>query len=133
MKEIFMGMAAGIISGLGMGGGSILILFLTLFSNMDQHLAQATNLIFFIPTALAAIFMNAKQHLIEWKTGLLIGGIGMVGAIGGAMLANQISSEKLRHYFGIFLGFIAFYEIYSLIQSYRKKKKGHNKEKEIKQ
>lgn len=131
MKEIIMGIVAGAISGLGMGGGSILILFLTLFCNMEQHLAQATNLLFFIPTAIVAIIINGKQHLIEWKTGIIIGIVGTVGALGGAFLANQIEGNSLRKYFGVFLGGIACYEIYSLIQSYRKKKKGHTKEKEI--
>ena len=51
MKEILIGLVAGIVSGTGMGGGTVLILLLTALCGIEQHIAQATNLIFFIPTA----------------------------------------------------------------------------------
>ena len=36
-------------------------MFFTIFLNIEQHIAQATNLIFFIPTAIIAIYINKKQ------------------------------------------------------------------------
>ena len=48
MIEIFIGVVSGIIGGLGMGGGTILILLLSLFFGVEQHVAQSTNIIFFI-------------------------------------------------------------------------------------
>ena len=75
MLQIVTGLVSGIISGLGMGGGTILILILTLFGNIEQHVAQATNLIFFIPTSIATIIINYKQKLIDLKLGLIIGRI----------------------------------------------------------
>ena len=53
MKQILIGIFAGIFSGIGMGGGTILIFLLTIFAKMEQHIAQATNLIYFIPTGFA--------------------------------------------------------------------------------
>lgn len=103
-----------------MGGGTILILLLSLFMGVDQHIAQATNLVFFIPTSIAAILINMKQKCINFKLGIMIGGLGIVGAIIGAYLADITDASKLRRYFGIFLGIIAIYEIYSLIKSYKK-------------
>ena len=50
MAEILMGLVSGIVSGTGMGGGTILIFLLTFIMGIEQHIAQATNLIFFIPT-----------------------------------------------------------------------------------
>lgn len=125
MVEIITGFISGIVSGIGMGGGTILILFLTLFTNMDQHVAQATNLIFFIPTSIAAIIMNAKQKLIDVKLALWIGSLGILGAIGGSVLAGKIESSKLRRYFGIFLAIIAIHEIYSYIKVNILDKKSH--------
>ena len=61
MLEIIIGILAGIFTGLGLGGGSVLILFLTLFLNLEQHIAQATNLLFFIPSALVCIILNTKR------------------------------------------------------------------------
>ena len=48
MIEIIAGIVSGVVSGAGMGGGTILILILSNFMGVDQHLAQAANLIFFI-------------------------------------------------------------------------------------
>ena len=63
MKEIIIGLISGIVGGLGMGGGTILILLLTLISNVEQHIAQGINVIFFVPTAIAAIIMMVKNTL----------------------------------------------------------------------
>ena len=51
MIESLIGLVSGIVTGTGMGGGTILILLLTLIIGTNQHEAQATNLIFFIPTS----------------------------------------------------------------------------------
>ena len=50
MIEILIGVVSGIVSGTGMGGGTILIFLLTFLMGVEQHIAQATNLIFFVPT-----------------------------------------------------------------------------------
>lgn len=125
MIEALIGLISGVISGMGMGGGTILILALSIFLGIEQHVAQATNLIFFVPTAIVAIITNVKQKCIDFKLGLLIGGIGIMGAIIGAKIAQMTSSQNLRKYFGIFLAIIAIHEIYSYIKSYKVKKKGH--------
>ena len=112
-----------------MGGGTILILILTLFGGVEQHVAQATNLIFFIPTSIAAIWINYKQKIIDIKLGLIIGGIGSIGAVIGAIVSNKLDTIVLRKCFGIFLGIIAIHEIYNIIKSNKKQKTTHNKNK----
>ena len=96
------GIISGIISGLGMGGGTILILIFTVFLNMDQHIAQATNLIFFIPTAIIATYINKKQKLLDLKTGIIIGVFGAIGAVIGALISNKLNAQSLRKYFGFY-------------------------------
>ena len=64
MAEVLIGIIAGIVSGTGMGGGTILIFLLTVLMSLDQHVAQATNLIFFIPTSIVAIMVNLKNKLL---------------------------------------------------------------------
>ena len=61
MAKILIGVISGIVSGTGMGGGTILIFLLTFMMGMEQHMAQATNLIFFIPTSIVAIIVNFKN------------------------------------------------------------------------
>ena len=106
-----------------MGGGTILILILSVFMNVEQHVAQATNLVFFIPTSIMAIIVNIKQKCINWKIIIPIIIFGIIGAIIGANISIQMNTELLRRVFGIFLGLIAIYEIYSLIKEYNKKRK----------
>ncbi len=105
-----------------MGGGTILILILTLFGGVEQHVAQATNLIFFIPTSIAAIWINYKQKIIDIKLGLIIGGVGSIGAIIGALVSNKLNTNVLRKCFGVFLGIIAINEIYNIIKANKKQK-----------
>lgn len=123
MIEIIFGVIAGMVTGLGMGGGTILILLLSLFMDLDQHIAQATNLVFFIPTSLAAIFINIKQKNVDGKVAFIISIFGIIGAMIGAIISEKISSDALRKYFAIFILIIAFHEIYQLYKEYKKKKK----------
>ncbi len=127
MKEILFGFISGIVAALGMGGGTILILLLGLFTNLKQHLIQGTNLIFFIPTSIVAIFMNVKNKNIDYKLSLIIIISGIIGAIVGSKISFKIENNQLKKYFGIFLLFIAFFEIYSFFKQYRLEKKENNK------
>ena len=72
MIEILIGMISGIVSGTGMGGGTILIFLLTFMMGIEQHVAQATNLIFFIPTSIVAIIINIKNKNIDLKLAIII-------------------------------------------------------------
>lgn len=126
MKEILFGLISGIVSALGMGGGTILILLLGIFTNLKQHLIQGTNLIFFIPTSIVAIYMNIKNKTIDYKltTSIIISGI--IGAIVGCKLSFRIENTTLKKYFGLFLIFIALFEIFVFFRQYILKKKENN-------
>ena len=127
MFEILAGLISGFVSGMGLGGGTILILCLSMFIGVEQHIAQATNLIFFIPTSIIAIITNLKSKYIDFKIGVPIAISGVIGAVIGAMYSNKTDVQNLKRYFGIFLGVIAIWEIYSIIKQYRFHKKTHNK------
>ena len=122
MTQIFIGLISGIVSGTGMGGGTILIFLLTNLLGLDQHIAQATNLIFFIPTSIIAIIINIKNKNIDLKTGILISVYGILGAIIGANISIKVNVKILKKAFGIFLAIIAIHEIYTSIKLYKKEK-----------
>lgn len=126
MKEILIGLVAGIVSGTGMGGGTVLILLLTALNGVEQHIAQATNLVFFIPTSIAAIITNWKYKLIDKKLALTISIFGVIGAALGAIVSSKTNVENLKKYFGIFLALIAIWEIYSYFKQYIFKEKREN-------
>ncbi len=131
MKEIIIGIVAGIITATGMGGGTILILSLGIFLNMNQHIAQATNLVFFIPTSIVAIIYNIIKRKIDFKLSAPIIFFGIIGAIIGSQISMSINADNLRKYFGFFLLIISGNEIYSLSKTYIfcGKKDNNNKEK----
>ena len=120
MINIFIGTISGIVSSLGMGGGAILILCLSLFIGIDQHIAQGANLVFFIPTAIVACFFNQKNKLIKWKTGLAIIAFGIIGTIIGAKISVNLDTSKLKLYFGVFLLCVASFEINTLFSKQKK-------------
>lgn len=126
MINIIIGAISGIVSGSGMGGGTILILCLSVFMGVEQHIAQATNLIFFIPTSISAICINIRQKIINWKLAIPISIFGVIGAIIGAMISTRMDVSILKKCFGIFLLFIAISQIYEVIKEYIIRKKTHN-------
>lgn len=123
MLEVLTGLVSGTVSGTGMGGGTILILILSIFMGIEQHTAQATNLVFFVPTSISAIITTIKDKLINWKVGIPVAIAGIVGAIIGAKISVNMDVKHLKKYFGIFLILISIYEIYSLIKQYKKRQK----------
>ena len=127
MTEVLIGIISGIVSGTGMGGGTILIFLLSFIMGIEQHTAQATNLIFFIPTSIVAIIVNFKNKNIDTKQAIIISIFGVLGAIIGANIAIYMDVKLLKKGFGIFLIFVTINEIYSIIKLYKKDKKTNNK------
>jgi uncharacterized membrane protein YfcA len=110
------------LSALGMGGGGILLIYLTAFMGMNQQEAQGINLVFFIPIALVAIFIHAKKGLIKWKMSLKCVLLGIIGVYFGSRLAMLLESDILSKFFGVFLLIIGIRELLS-----KPKKSGDSK------
>lgn len=127
MIEILIGAISGVFSGIGMGGGTILIFLLSTFAGLEQHIAQATNLIYFVPTAISAIIVNYRDKNIDTKLALNISVCGAIGAVVGAIISVNMNVQKLRKLFGIFLAVIAIHEIYTLFKEYKSHKNSHTK------
>ena len=123
MIEAIIGLISGIVSGTGMGGGTILIFLLSFLLGVEQHVAQATNLIFFIPTSIVAIIVNIKNKNIDIKLAIIISIFGILGAIWGANISIHTDVNLLKKCFGAFLAVIAMHEIYSIAKQYKKAKK----------
>ena len=79
--------------------------------NLEQHIAQATNLLYFIPTAISAIIVNYRDKNIDLKLAKEVSIFGIIGAIIGAVISVNTDVQKLRKLFGIFLTIIAIHEI----------------------
>jgi len=111
MIIILIGLAAGIISGMGIGGGAILLPALVIFVQPEQHVAQSVNLLFFIPTAIVALTIHIKHKNVDFKMGIPILIFGLGGAVLGSKIALAIDGEILRKIFGFFLLAMGLYEM----------------------
>jgi len=114
---IIIGFASGIISGMGIGGGTLLIPALVFLAGTRQQIAQSINLLVFIPSAIAALFVHARKHNIEKGLLLKLAVTGCIGAVIGSLLAVKLDSALLKRFFGIFLFIMGIYEITSKSKS----------------
>ena len=89
--------------GIGMGGGSVLILILVTFMKVAQHSAQQLNLLYYIPTAIIAIMVHRKNETIEKDIAKKMLLPSVIGSATGAYIATLIQANQLKKFFGIFL------------------------------
>lgn len=97
------GLGAGTISAWGVGGGTLLLLVMTLFLGVDQRAAQAINLLFFLPTALSALICHAKSGYLDKPTLKAAIPAAVVLALLGAWAATALDTGLLRKPFGVYL------------------------------
>ncbi len=103
IAALLAGLFSGIAGSMGLGGGAVLIIYLTLFENTDRITAGGINLIFFIPISLLAVLIYAKQGKIKWKIIILLAVFGLLGAVGGIFISNLIGSKAVSKIFGVLL------------------------------
>ena len=103
MLDIIVGTAVAVLSGMGVGSGGLLVVYLTLAAGMSQEPAQALNLFFFLFAASASTAVNIRRRNIAWGCVILLGLGGAVGAIAGSAIAAVAKPRVLRMLFGIML------------------------------
>lgn len=109
---IIAGFVSGIISGMGIGGGTVLIPVLTIFAGMQQQTAQCVNLLYFIPTAVVSLILHIKNKNIEKKNLIPLIVSGIVFAAGGSFLMYFIEGTLLRKLFGGLLFIMGAAEVF---------------------
>lgn len=105
-------LVAGAISGMGFGGGSILIVYLTAFVGVSQTAAQGINLFYFIPGALLAVPIHIKAGNLSPMTAVYLALGGVLGALAGAFLAFQIAEMLLSKIFAAGVIALGLYELF---------------------
>lgn len=109
--DILIGAATGVISGFGIGGGSLLVLYLTAVGGVSQHTAGGINLLYFIGCAPAALVGHIRNRAIEWKAVLWCSLAGVATAIPASLLATNLDTDWLRRLFGVVLLYIGVKEL----------------------
>lgn len=86
----------GISLGLLGGGGTILTVPALVYGlSMAPTVAIATSLVIVSATAAASLLVHARAGHVQWRTGLVFGGAGMLGAYGGATLGAHLPGRVL--------------------------------------
>ena len=97
------GLLSGILSAWGIGGGTLLLLIMTLFLDVEPRMAQSINLLYFLPTAATGLFYHHKNGLLDAPAIKTAAPWGAAAAIAGAIIATTVDTAILRRPFGIYL------------------------------
>lgn len=105
------GTATGVLSAFGVGGGSLLLIYLTAFAGVPQQAAQGINLLYFLPAAAAALPAHRKNGLLAGETirPAILAGLMTAGA--AAWISNGLDTGLLRKLFGVFLLYIGITQL----------------------
>lgn len=110
---ILVGLAGGIVGGMGMGGGTFLIPLLVIFGGVGQHLAQAINLLAFIPMSVVALVFHVRNGLVKFRYLLLAIPATAVSVL-AALLSKNVDAHSLSVLFGYFLILLGLYQLTSI-------------------
>lgn len=103
VMTLLIGTLLGFLSGLGIGGGSLLLLWLTLVTGMERSAARAVNLWFFLPAAAVACYYRRKQGALNVKKMVPAIIAGCLGAIAGTGFGRNLDIAILKKGFGVLL------------------------------
>lgn len=122
MIDFFVSCGVALLSGLGVGSGGLLVVFLTEYRDVGQLFAQGVNLIFFIFSSGAATAVNLRARKICYGAVLLMSIGGTLGAITGAIIASLLAPDILRIGFGLMLLISGVPALLRSIKAFSKKK-----------
>ncbi len=111
MMGFVIGTLTGILSGCGVGGGSLLMLYLTNVAGMKQAMAGGINLLYFLCCAPAALVSHIKNKLIDSRITLWCTLAGIPATLAASWLATAIDTNLLRRGFGVLLLYIGVKEL----------------------
>ena len=106
------GLVCGALSGIGVGGGTLLMVWLTAIGDVAQTEAQGINLLYFLPTALCAIIVHLKNGYVKWRSALASVIFGVPGVFLGSYIAGAADKELLRTLFAVFLLLVGVRELF---------------------
>ncbi len=122
MLTAIVGFFSGILSGMGVGGGMLLIPALRIFFNISQKNAQTINLFCFIPAAICALVVHIKKKNVDFKAVLPMIITGVPFSLLGAFLCIKVTPRLMGILFGVFILIFGIREIIMSFRSLKLKK-----------
>ena len=103
MFSLLISLGVAVLSGLGVGGGGLFVIYLALFTDTPQLTAQGLNLLFFLFSSSASLAVHLTRRTLYPTLILLLAACGLIGAFLGSALAPHVSGVLLRRIFGLVL------------------------------
>ena len=113
MSAFVVGLLTGVLSGCGIGGGSLLLLWLTLVQDMPHFTAGGINLLYFLACAPAALVSHLKNHLIDRGAVKFCVPFGAMTSLLASFAAAGTDTSLLRRLFGVLLLYIGAKELFT--------------------
>lgn len=103
LTAVLAGVLAGVLSGFGIGGGTLLLIYMAVFAGVPQQTAQGINLLYFLPTSLASLYSHIKNGFIDKNAALpaILSGVCLTAV--SAFFATGLDVSVLKKCFGVFL------------------------------
>lgn len=117
--DVIFGTAAAVLSGLGVGSGGLLVIYLTMLGEYEQITAQGLNLLFFLFSSGAAMLYHVTHRRINYGAVMVLVGFGLVGAATGSMLLGVLGGSVVRKIFG---GMLVLSGVLALKRSWKSRK-----------
>lgn len=112
LAAVLAGAVTGVLSGFGVGGGTLLLIYMTAFAQVPQTQAQGINLLYFLPAAALALPAHFKNGFVEKKALLPAIAAGLASSALAAWAATALDVGLLRKCFGAFLLYIGLSELF---------------------
>ena len=103
MINYVIGFLVAILSGLGIGGGGLLVIWLVLGTGTEQLTAQGINLVWFLFSSGAAMTVHLMKRKLNFALIAFFVLFGAVGTFFGSRLAHSVPTEAVRTVFGALL------------------------------
>lgn len=113
LLSLAVSLGTGILSALGVGGGSLLVLWLTAFAGLSPESARLISLLYFFPTAGAALLLHRKHGLLKKRLLLPAALAGCAAALGAALLSRSLDPLLLRRSCGLLLTLLGLRELFA--------------------
>jgi uncharacterized membrane protein YfcA len=110
------GLVTGVLSAWGIGGGSLLVVYMTVFAGVTQQAAQGVNLIYFMPTSLTALYSHLKNKLVETRLAVPAMLAGSLTAVATSFIAAALDTSVLKKIFAVFVILIGVSEFFRKVK-----------------
>ena len=133
--NIIAGFLSSALAAMGVGGGGLLVIYLTEIVGMEQRAAQGINLVFFLCASVSAMAVHVRSRKIAWRAAMVFALSGALGSFIGVRVAHAVSGELLRKCFGALLiyagGTTLIKSLKNRIQQFQNGKKEEKRDRRI--